>query len=344
MSVVVRCPNCRGASQVAPEAVGLLVVCPNCNDPFLAIEEAPAVAPPPPRSSARPVSRGEFRNRAAPPPRRRKSAEPVEPHDPPHAVGLPVSVLVGLALLPFAIPLLWMIAPLMMGQEAVLSLAAPTALAVAASALCLAVVYTVDWSPATRIKGVLMLVGLAYFTGLSLFYLKKDMVDRVKGFFGADRDRWVEYSPPDRGYRVRLPVRPEPARDQPLAGFTLSCQRATEKTFAGQSMFVVGHGPDPKPDLPADGEQWFNEVDRLIQANTRGAAVKVEAVTHQDEFPGRQWEMEFRKPGGATVRIVQVYRMKGTVYYLAAEGPNLSAEEGAGLTFFESFLANVPKK
>ena len=56
-----------------------------------------------------------------------------------------------------------------------------------ASVLCLAVVFTVDWTPATRLKGVLMLVGLAYFAGLSLYFLKEEMVDRAKQAFGPGR-------------------------------------------------------------------------------------------------------------------------------------------------------------
>ena len=91
-----------------------------------------------------------------------------------------MSVLVGLALLPFAIPLLWLVAPLITGQEAALSLAVPISLAVAASALCLGVVYTIDWTATTRIKGVLMLVGLAYLSSAGLYFLKKDMMDRVQ--------------------------------------------------------------------------------------------------------------------------------------------------------------------
>ena len=48
-------------------------------------------------------------------------------------------------------------------------------------------IYTVDWTPTTRIKGVLMLVGLSYFTAFSLYFLKKEMVERVKRFSGWTR-------------------------------------------------------------------------------------------------------------------------------------------------------------
>src|SRR5262245_58224821 len=210
---VVRCPSCRGASRVAPEAGGLLVACPRCNNSFVAVEEAAPVAPsPPPPPAPRPRradserDRGVAERRGDEPPehrprrpaRTRRTAEPVAPpnthpsadghgHAEP-AARLPVSVLIGLALLPFAIPLLWVIAPLVFGQPPMLSLATPVALAVSASALCLAVVYTIDWSPTTRVKGVLILVGLAYFAGLSLYFLKKDMVDGVRKVIGPEAE------------------------------------------------------------------------------------------------------------------------------------------------------------
>src|SRR5438552_2355359 len=78
---------------------------------------------------------------------------------------------------------------------------------------------TVDWTPATRIKGVLILVGLSYFAGLSLYFLKKEMVDRVKDFFDSSRD-WHTFHPPNSNYSVRLPANlannTKPSPDQPL--------------------------------------------------------------------------------------------------------------------------------
>src|SRR6202030_2917532 len=82
-----------------------------------------------------------------------------DPHRHPPG-GLPASVLIGLALLPFAIPILWLIAPIVFGQPPMPSLAVPLAIALSASILSLAVIYTIDWSPQLRVKGVLILVGL----------------------------------------------------------------------------------------------------------------------------------------------------------------------------------------
>ncbi len=367
MSVVVRCPGCRGAARVGPEAVGLVVACPRCREPFLAVEDvapvapgrpggpgrsaAPPVAPPgerpAPRGWAEPVAPPpDDEDEYPPPPRRRRRDEPAEAahdHAGPPAGGLPTSVLVGLALLPFMIPLVWLIAPLVVGQPPVLSLAAPTALAVAASALCLAVVYTVDWSPATRIKGVLMLVGLSYFAGLSLYFLKQNMVERVKAFFGPDRE-WKEVAPQDRSYRVRMPRNVAQTQDQPMPGWPLACYRGSEKHLAGaQVVLVAGAGKDPSPDRPND--EWLDEAGRAVFRGTGAQPGRLqplagEPITHQG-FPGRQWEVQV--PGANAIRIVRVYRAEGTVYYLSAEGPNLTRDDALAQTFFQSFLA-TPRK
>ncbi|HEX4606984.1 MAG TPA: hypothetical protein VH092_02140, partial [Urbifossiella sp.] len=66
MAVVVRCTGCSGLARVGPEAVGLLVVCPRCSDPFMAdpVSLPDPAAPPRPRPvRAEPV--------APPRPRRR---------------------------------------------------------------------------------------------------------------------------------------------------------------------------------------------------------------------------------------------------------------------------------
>src|SRR5262249_19856974 len=146
--VTVRCPACRGQSRVEATALGLTVGCPRCGEPFVALEEAELVAPGPrqlvgPRRLIDPLPA--YADRPHGP--ADQSAAENQDHDPHRNPpgGLPVSVLIGLALLPFAIPILWLIASVVVGQPPMLSPAAPVALAVAASILCLAVIYTVDW-------------------------------------------------------------------------------------------------------------------------------------------------------------------------------------------------------
>lgn len=336
MAVVVRCPSCRGASRVGSEAVGLLVVCPRCSDPFLAVEEAVPVTP------ARPP-RPDRRRSADPPAPPRPAPAPAEPdhhaadH---HHAPLPTSVLIGLALLPFVIPLVWLIGPIVAGQPPELSVAAPTALAFTASVLCLAVIYTIDWTPATRIKGVLMLVGLAYFAGLSLYFLKKDMVDRVKQFFGPDHE-WITFEPPGENFRVNLPSHAKPARDQPVPGWALTARRAAVPSLTGEYVCVFGYGDDPAPVGQPD-DRWFDDAKQAILRATGGRVLDQLSIEHRGNYPGRQWEIQLAD--GLTHRVVRVFRVEGRIYYLAAEGPNLTPDDDFAQTFFQSFLVTPARE
>jgi hypothetical protein len=350
-AVVVRCPVCRGASQVGPEAVGLLVACPRCSEPFVAVEEAapvasrsePSPAPERPRPKRpRPAPRGTPR-------RSRGWAEPIAPPDSPVAAaapdphdhsdlapgGLPLSVMIGFALVPFTIPLIWVAALLLTGQEPALSIATPASLALSASILCLAVVFTVDWSPATRLKGVLMLVGLAYFAGFSLFFLKKDMIDRAKQTF-SPQGKWQVFQPADRGYQVKLPnPHPRaPQNDNPLPGWNLTCYRAVQENFLGPTALIVASGPDSSAALD---HAWFESVEKIIGKAARGVATDPKELKILGRHPGRQWQVEI--PERDAVRVVRVYRVDGKVYYLAAEGPDIDPEDEDNLayTFFNSF-------
>jgi hypothetical protein len=347
MAIVVRCTGCRGASQVGPDAAGLLVICPRCQEPFLAIEEAPVKAAPP----IAPVRPRRVEPLAPPAPRRRRhrvAAELVHNHDAPQAHdeplhttgGLPISVLFGFALLPLAIPLLWMIGPILLAKPPALTLAAPASLAVAASTLCLAVVLTVDWTPATRIKGVLILVGLSYFAGLSLYFLKKDMLDRVKDFFTPE-EKWHAFSPPKADFTVNMPVdmkKAEPTALQPLPGWTLACYEAVNHPFGRpQVHYIVGYGPDTRK----DSEKWFDEAEKAIGIFAGREANVLPPVTVQslDEKPGREWTVEL--PDDST-RVIRVYRVNGIVYYLSVEGERLDASDPPARLFFQSFQVARP--
>jgi hypothetical protein len=349
MAIVVRCTGCRGASQVGPEALGLLVICPRCQEPFLAIEEAPAVslkAAKPRRERAQPLAP------ESPPIRRRVRAEvePVapsnahDPHDPPIAPtsGLPATVLIGFALLPFAIPLLWLIGPLVLKQQPALSLAAPASLALSAAVLCLAVVFTVDWTPATRIKGVLMLVGLSYFAGLSLYFLKKDMVDRTKEFL-TPAPKWYSFYEPKGKYHVRLPFQVTPdmtSPDQPLTGWTLRSYRLLHHPpLSNHSVtYSFGAGPDAKKNDP----NWTAEVTRVLQeaAGNQADVIGPAGVSTLDQLPGLEWTLTLADR--RTVRIVRIFRANDMIYYFAVEGENLDPDNSLVRTYYNSLQINSP--
>lgn len=344
MAVVVRCTGCRGASQVGPEAVGLMVVCPHCHEPFLAIEDAPMLkpmAPPLPASpSATPVRR---------PARARTVAEPVHAHvsSSPHEAplpagsGLPVSVLFGFALLPLAIPLLWLIGPILLTKPPSLTMAAPISLAISASVLCLAVVLTVDWAPMTRIKGVLILVGLSYFAGLSLYFLKKELVERIQDFLNPT-ERWQDFRDPAGGYTVAVPTVPSGTGAQPLAGWNLSCHECVGHPFPRPDVrYVFGSGPDSH----ADVEKWFEAVDRALKSSAGPQSeipdLPAEVVSFEN-LPGRQWVINLPRD---RTRVVRVFRTQARVYYLSVEGDDIDPDSHASVgRFFDSFRVDPPRK
>jgi hypothetical protein len=355
MSLVVRCPACLGASRVSPEALGEVVACPRCQVPFVAVEDVPVIQPRP-----RPVSAGASRPAAAVPvaPRRRRLLEPDEyepagssdpstaeahpvpdpehdPHLPPPA-GLPVSVLVGLALLPLVIPILWWAAPMLTGQAAALSLAVPVALAFATSTLCLGVVYTIDWSAATRVKGVLMLVGLAYLSAAGLYFLKKELVDGIQRMGRDDPWRFVESK--EGAFKVKMPGPPEVANDQPLPQVKMTGgKRATYQTDLDDEYLYLVTAGTPEKRLAEPDAAWFDAVgDHLAKGGKVMDHRDVTLLGHR----GHQWLL---KVGEGSVRVVRVAVIDGRVYYLSVEGRNVTpTDEDFVDPFFRSFEVLKP--
>lgn len=246
---------------------------------------------------------------------------------------MPASVLVGLALLPFVVPLLWIIGPMVLHQPPMLSLATPIALAIAASALCLAVVYTIDWTPMTRVKGVLMIVGLSYFTGMSLYFLKKEMVDKAREIVGPERN-WKQFQPPGSDYRVRMPANSPPKEINPLPAQNLKSHQRTHSTLTGPITFTVGMAPDPKPAKADDEEEWFAAILKAIKDGGTGEPREIKTLQPAPNTgPGRQYEFRL----GQKMLVVRIYRASGRFYYLSAESQFHDSDDSLILHFFESF-------
>jgi hypothetical protein len=365
MLVVIRCPSCREASRVEESDLGQTVQCPQCADPFAAIEEAELITNAPRSLFPRDIANGTGAPTAGPAtdPRlrrqRRRLFEPPAANDTPQADtpsapaadpnapfdtlgephgSLPASVVVGLALLPFLIPIFWLITPALIGQEPVVSLGSALALAVSASVLCLAVIYTVDWRPGTRVKGVILLVILSYIAGVGLYLIKKDVVDRVRRFFGIELP-WVEFHPPQAAYKVKLPVQPQPVADRPMTLVVVSCHEANHANRFGFSRYVVGssmtnpRGPRGAPAIGVDA--WFTAAEADITREARVTKpVRSERIKHQDVFPGLQLELTLPDDN---IRIVRIYVVRNRVYYLAVEGPALAPDDDHVEQFFDSF-------
>jgi len=267
--------------------------------------------------------------------------------------GLPASVLVGLALLPFAIPVLWVIAPPLIGHTPQLSFAVPLAIAVSASILSLAVIYTIDWSPSLRLKGVFMLLGLAFFTSVSLYFLNKEMVNRVQTFFG--NKRWIRFSPPNAPHRytVMMPEKPDPDNNQPIPGITLECYKLTHTEEFNDSIntyiFVVGSELAPNRDdknRDQASDKWFKSMIEAIVKKAEGQLdpniVHLNGQIGRQLGPGREFVINL--PDGKTVCIVHLYLIDGRIYYLSLEAEDLKKEDGVAQEFFLSFKVPIAKK
>jgi hypothetical protein len=342
-------------------ALGAAVRCPRCGAAFEAVEEAalvvpgpgwvPPPTPPPPRyrpSLLTPPESDEFEfedrdddweeeDEGPGSADSHPQPDPDREHDP-HAEGpggSPASVFIGLALLPFLIPIVWLIAPAVIGQPPMVTLAAPLSLALAASVLCLAVISTVDWRHTTRIRGVLLVLALSYLTGVGLYFLDKATVNRVQEFFNPDLE-WKTFDPHGAGYKVKMPEEhPRPVAERPLQIAPLACHEARHPDNFRDRRFVVGSSVR-LPNKPALGtDAWFDRAaDELAaQANARPAGAPV-VVEYRGKPCGRQVVLTL--PDGKT-RVARVYVIGDRVYYLAAEGPGLEPDEPAAAKFFSSF-------
>jgi len=253
------------------------------------------------------------------------------------AVAFSASVLFGLALLPFIMPLVWIAAKILMGWEPNVSLAIPIALALTAATLSLAVVSTVDWTPATRVKGVLMIVGLAYFTGGTLFFLKREAIEWFKQQIHDDLN-WQEFKPPRGDCKVQVPVQMAATKDQLMEGWDGKVFRAARIDLEEMRTFTFA----------VDLENPWNKKlrKRVISLDEAQRQLIAESGKPSEDFheppyrprpnqKGREWSVSFDQ---GVRRVVRIYHIEDRLYYLAVEGVNVSSENEDVIAFFNSFI------
>ena len=251
-------------------------------------------------------------------------------------------MLIGLALLPFAIPILWLIAPAVVGAEAMLSIATPIALALSASVLCLAVIYTVDWTPTTRVKGVLMLVGLAYFAAMGLYFLKKDLVERVQQATGLEeRIDWREWKKGNYEVQMPSPVQPVAEKDIPLKSLKLECWTATHNSqHIGWHVFVVGSVElaavakgkrwNNADEARVGTDAWFKDIAEEIRKLSGGRLTRQEPIKRSGSSSVESSRSTASRPFASS----DFYLIRGHVYYLSAERSNMQQKQrGSRPTF-----------
>ncbi len=323
MAQAVQCPRCNGWSRVGDFAVGATVACPHCSRPFTA-----RVDPAPPPASARPAVPTVF---------------------PRHDDGVATDhaarpVLIGLSLVPFAIPLVWLLLPVVIAARPVFSFALPTAIAVGVSGLCLGVAYAAHWTTATRLRAIVMLVALGYGSAAFLYFLKKEWVQGVRKQFDP-AVKWEDHEPPDGAYRVPMPGKPVPREGSPLPGWPLKSFRLAAGPKNDPVLGVayeVAHGPAQDAVRPraTPDDDWFAAA-RLALVESTGGEVTAEAVVAQQAYPARDYTLTM--PDGATTRLARVVRVGRQAHYLAVEGTFIAGDHRFVKTFFDKYYVNATR-
>ncbi len=287
-------------------AVGRVVACPNCGERFTATP-----LPPPP------------------------VVAPVTDPDPlPPADGL-TGVLLGLALLPLGVPLLWLVGRLTLAAEPVFSFAAPLAVGLGMAGLAVGVGLVGRWSHATRVRAVLALVAGGYLTGGVLFVVPKDWPAGARRLFGPTNIQWKRFSPPDKAYSTNVPDGPAPAADAgpvdgwPLRAFTAVAGKPDDRRGVWAVRYTLAAGVPPGDAAAAD-DAWFAAVRDAVVAASGGTLTAEEPLTVSNR-PAR--ELRLTLANRATHRVVRLVRAKDTLVYAAAEGLFLAADEEAVKTF-----------
>lgn len=336
----VRCPRCRNLSRVGAEALGQTVACPHCARPFTAAPE-PVISPPQARRSIQPPTPSPFVDDDIP------TVHPTH-----HAANAPTASpspgLIGLVLVPFGIPLLWLMGPLLTGKSPVFSFAAPVALAIGLSGLGLGVAFAQGWRVGTRVRAVLALILVGYFTGGFLYFMKKEWAESIRKGIGPSTRNWFEFSEPrEQAYKVKLPGRPiEVNDDRQMPGWALKVFRFAEgrrrQRDALDVTFEVAHGTPPndvvEPKL--SDEEWFAKAREAVTDGCEGTVDREQPLTwrgnlpNAKQYPGREYVLAL--PGGATNRIVRVYRAGDRAYYLAVEGAFVPDDAEYVVAFFSS--------
>jgi hypothetical protein len=322
MSVAVRCPNCGQFSRVAESALDREVACPSCRERFVAepVElEVPIVYP----------SRGR--------------SDDIEPGGDSEAAAEhkgPANVLFGLALLPFVIPLLWILGPTLTGKEAIFTFTLPMAIAIASTGLCLGMVLAEDWSFGTRVKGILAIVLLMHFFAGMLYFLKTEWVESIRKMIGrANEDRWVRYVSPDKKFAARVPSQMREDDGSPLADWTLK----TFRTDAPQdpALFTIAHGRQPA-DLNEQPDEKFFEAAKAKAMEAAGGTLLSDP--REVRLPGRPGrEFVFQMADKNTRRIVRVFRIERFAFVATVEGAFLTPDAGDVKTFFDHLEWNPGK-
>ncbi|QEL20252.1 ABC transporter permease [Limnoglobus roseus] len=329
MQQAVRCPYCDELSRVPASAVGQYVSCPNCSRPFSAVAEELPEDPKPSRRNV-PVVYPVKKSVPVvhPAPGWDEYEIPADP-EPPHG---PRSVLFGLALLPFVIPLLWILGPLITGKDAIFTFALPMAIAASATGLCLGVVLAADWSFATRVKSILILVFVMHFLAAFLYFLKPEWVEAFRKQIGKGNERtWQKFTPPERMYSVQVPDEMHEDDQQIVKGWSLKGYRTADKD--GPATYFVAFGNQPKELNGEQDEPFFKEAQAKAMDALNATLTGQPRPVRLTGCPGREYV--FTLPDRNTKRIVRIFRKEQFVFVAAVEDAFLTPGANDVRYFFD---------
>jgi hypothetical protein len=309
MPYPVRCPVCHDVTRVDAPAVGNAVTCPTCATAFRAVPEA----------KVRSVGPMDLSADGSPP--------------------RPIGLLLALALVPFGLPFLWVLAPHLVGFDSFFSVLVAVAIAACTSGLGVGVVLTRDWSGPTRVRALLALSLLAFGTGGFLYFLKKNWIEVVRKQFVRENYLWQVFQPQDQSFKVKMPGPPEPT-ESPFADWTLDAVRVSERNQDGaKDVYLVAFGAIPVNLRALDEKAWFAKVKQLVAPEDGRTLLDETQVELSHKYPGREYRLVL--PDGGTNRVVRVFRVRNLVYLLQVEGAFLPMDHvDVQRNFFGTFTLN----
>ena len=338
--VVLTCPNCNQRSKVAFDVIGLTVACPRCTQPFVADPEPSSPPPRVPVVARRstipnvPVVGQSSRQQTL------ESDEPAplvhpdfddaaEAQQPP----TPHGVVFALAMLPLAIPLLWLAATQLGVRRPEFSFALPVAMGLGVSGVCWGLAVTHRWSIRQRIIGVVGLVFLTGLIGVLLFAVKKEWIEQTRELLGRGEVAWVKYQPNpndlkgnDLSFEVRMPGQPAP-EESPVPGLPLKGAIYSEPDRGWQDQFIVAHGRfiEGGGGWVAD-DVWFGKVKEIIEKETGGKLISENDRQYQT-YAARYYIFQLpENANGPIVRIVASYEWRMYNSFISASRGHTSAK------------------
>lgn len=349
-TVVVRCTACRQPSRVAAEAVGWEVACPRCPATFVARPDGDgdAAAEPPLVHRADPGRVPVVRARPnRPQPDRPRPIVWDEPAPVvPDVERAPATGgLLALSLIPFGIPLLWLLASVVTQREVVFSFAVPVAVAVGAAGLAFGIVNVDRWSLRTRVKSVLGLTVLAYAVAALLFVVSKEWLQDLRRVFNRGDFNWKEFrataTDTHIGFIVQFPSKTFEGAESPVPEWDWKAYRHRDGATPGADTYTVAVGPVPARVAKAwDADRvWLDAVGKVVGEAAKGYAITAEP---KDVTLGRFKGREFVFAGDGRDRVVRVYRAEGQAVYLAVEGAFVPPDGVNVRFFFNSFRDPMP--